>query len=116
MSFNGQQYNSWRSSKVSLFGLSSSRRKTAHVIVTYIAVAMKLTTNKGDSTDGKLSKYVRRKLQLLVSVVKSRASSDVLTYRALNVCDLLLVGYYDLTMLPAQARRGINASNPVVSR
>lgn len=95
------------SQRSEFFGLPSlkNRRKTADIVMMYKILSRKLSINPEDFFEGMLTKSVRGKLKLRVSIAKSRIRSDFLTYRVLKEFNLLLGKYDDLARLSVHVCR-----------
>lgn len=87
-----------------LLGLPSlkNRRKAADRVMMFKIISNKLSVNPTDFFDGALTRSVRGKLKLRVSVAKTRVRSDFLTYRTLGDFNLLLGKYEDMSRLSVQ--------------
>lgn len=92
--------------RADLFGLPSlkNRRKDAYIMM-YKIFAENVFIDPTDFFGGILTRSVRGKLKLRVSVTKSRVRSDFLTYRALKEFNLLLGKHDDLRELSVQTCR-----------
>lgn len=94
-----------------LFGLSSlrNRRRTADLLMMYKILANKLNINALEFVDGMLTRSVRGKLKLRISIARTRVRSNFLTYRILKDFNLLIGRYDDLASLSARTFRTYHA-------